>query len=142
VAVRAAILALLVLGGGVALWQSRSHSEASGTVDAARSCLDGTSGFHVRENEEAKGARQLLVTTPAGRVTRDGNITMTHDSSATVIFFKSPQDAARWSDALGDISRAAPGEAAPNETVGNVIIGWSVPAPESERQAVHDCVSG
>lgn len=137
-----AILVLLVLGGGVALWQSRSRSEASGSVEAARSCLEGKSGFRARENKEAKGARQLMVTTPTGRTTHDGNITMTHDSSATVIFFKTPEDARRWSDALQDLSSASVGGAAPNELVGNVLIGWSVPAPKDEIATVRECVSG
>jgi hypothetical protein len=131
-----------VLGGGVALWQSRSRSEASGSVEAARSCLEGKSGFRARENKEAKGARQLMVTTPTGRTTHDGNITLTHDSSATVIFFKTPEDARRWSDALQDLSSASVGGAAPNELVGNVLIGWSVPAPKDEIATVRECVSG
>ena len=50
-------------------------------------CLLASPGFEARDNPKAKGAGQLLVTTPAGR------------SSVYLTFFKSPEDAQRWSGA-------------------------------------------
>jgi hypothetical protein len=136
------LVVLLVAGGAVALWRAHSSPAAAGSVEAALSCLQGNQGYQATESKEAEGARQLMVTTPSGRVTRDGDITVTHQSSATVIFFQTAEDAQRWSDALSDISSSQPGGAAANETIGNVIIGWSVPATHAEIATVRGCVSG
>jgi hypothetical protein len=140
---------LLVLGGAVALWRSQASapgaagtSGASSAVDEARRCLLASPGFEVRDNPEAKGAKQLLVTTPSGRTTRQGNVTIHHEASVMLTFFASQEEAARWSDALHDLATQTAGAEGDNEMVGTVFVDWSVAAPEGERQAVHDCVAG
>ena len=148
-AVKTWICLLLVLGGGVALWRTRAgaSSGASGpsgaptAMDEARRCLAATPGFEARTNPEAKGAGQLLVTTPAGRSRRDGNVTIEHDASVFLTFFKSPEDAERWSASLRDIAAQTGGAEAQNELIGTVWSDWNVLAPESERQAVRECVA-
>ena len=145
-AARTWICLLLVLGGGVALWRTRAAAsvDASGApaaMEEARRCLVAKPGFEARANPEAEGAGQLLVTTPAGRSRRDGNVTITHDASVYLVFFKSPEDAEGWSAAVREIAPQTGGADAQNELIGTVWSDWNVVAPESERQAVRECVA-
>jgi hypothetical protein len=142
-AVRVWICLLVVLGGGVALWRSRTGAPSASTaVEEAQRCLLASPGFEVRDNPKAEGAKQLLVTAPSGRTTREGNVTIQHEASVMLTFFDSPKAAARWSDALQDIATQTGGAEAKNQMIGTVFVDWSVAAPEGERQAVHACVSG
>ena len=97
-AARTWICLLLVLGGGVALWRTQAGaspgaSDATAAMEEARQCLAAETGFEAHAIPEATGAEQLLVTTPAGRSGRVGDVTITHDASVYVVFFESPEDA-------------------------------------------------
>jgi hypothetical protein len=148
--IKTIIVVALAAAAGIAFWQTRGDSgpgasaAASGgsTFEAARSCLESGPGFQVRESTEAKGARQLYVDTPAGRAERNGNVTITHKSSAFVTFFASEAEAEQWSDALADLG-AAGGKPDPgDEMIGTAFVDWNVSAPESERAALRGCVAG
>ena len=133
------VVVMLALVAGVAFWQVRAGASGPATFDSAMSCLQSAPGFGVRENPEAKGARQLFVTTPAGRDERDGKVTITYESSATVVFFESKADAERWTGPLRDIAAATGGS--DSELIGTTFVDWNVDAPEPDRETLRGCVA-
>ena len=133
------VVATLALVAGVAFWQTRAGASGPATFDSAMSCLQGSAGFAVRENPKAEGARQLFVTTTAGRSQRDGKVTITYESSATVVFFESKEDAERWTGALQDLAAATGGS--DSELIGTTFVDWNVDAPGSDREALRGCVA-
>jgi hypothetical protein len=138
--IKAVMVVVLALVAGVAFWQTRPGASAPATFESAMSCQQSAPGFSVRENPEAEGARQLFVTTPAGRSQRDGKVTITYEASATVVFFGSEEDAERWTGALDDLAAATGG--ADSELIGTTFVDWNVEAPESDRETVRGCVGG
>ena len=137
--IKAIVVVALACVAGVVFWQSRAGAAESATFDSAVSCLQAAPGFAVRENPKAEGARQLLVTTPAGRDERDGKLTITYESSATVVFFNSQGDAEGWTGALKDLAASTGGS--DSELIGTTFIDWNVAAPDSDHETLRGCVA-
>lgn len=137
--IKALFVVALAVVAGVAFWQTHAGASGPATFDSAMSCLKSAPGFAVRENTEATGARQVFVTTPAGRSQHDGKVTITYESSATVVFFKSKDDAERWTGALRDIAASTGGS--DSQLIGMTFIDWNVDAPEADRETLRGCVA-